>query len=453
MALISYNALDVIFRDLDDVIILKNVRCNEIMTLENVSADIWRFISSEGRAEFYDIVANISELYDISQDEIIDDIEEFINVLFEEGVIMINGSYYITTSEENNQSKRPQEDFEGQIMQIYQDKGLIYSVTFELTYACNERCIHCYANYPTDSNKKQPLTIEQVKKVISDLYQMKCMHITFTGGDPFMFKEFTDLFVYTRNMGFSCDIFTNAVYLSEHPEELSNILAHKPQAFFISLYGADAETHEGITTIPGSFNKTVSTIKKIKQAGISVVLNVMLLKNNVDKIESIVSFIKELDVEYRIGISLIYKNDGSDSPMQHFVEDKNAIKKALSIEKERFYSIDQHIGAEKENDVFFCGAGRTSLDVSPDGTVFPCVSLKYPMGNIFDEAISNIWNSEKRRKLISLLSWENATKCRECKYVDKCPHCIGISQLETGDMFSCNTCDKLLAECLYEIDY
>ena len=224
MALISYNSLDVIFRDLDDVIIIKNVRCNEIMTLENVSADIWRFLSSKGRVEFIEIVANISELYDISQD----DIEEFINVLYEEGVIMVNDSYYIPTSEESTQSKRSQEDFEGQIMQIYQDKGLIYSVTFELTYACNEKCIHCYANYPTDSNKEHPLTINQIKKVISDFHKMKCMHITFTGGDPFMFKEFTDLFVYTRNMGFSCDIFTNGVYLSEHSEELSVILAHKP---------------------------------------------------------------------------------------------------------------------------------------------------------------------------------------------------------------------------------
>lgn len=453
MALISYNALDVIFRDLDDVIIVKNVRCNEIMTLENVSADIWRFLSEKGSAEFIDIAANISELYDISQDDIIDDIEEFINVLYKSGVVMVNGSYYINTSEESNQYKHPQEDFEGQIMQIYQDKGLIYSVTFELTYACNEKCIHCYANCPTDSNKEHPLTINQVKKVINDLHHMKCMHITFTGGDPFMFKEFTDLFVYTRNRGFSCDIFTNAVYLSEHPEELAVILAHKPQAFFISLYGSDAETHESITTIHGSFGKTVSTIKQIKQAGIAVVLNVMLLKNNVEKIESIVSFINELGVEYRIGISLIYKNDGDDSPMQYFVEDKNAIKKALLIEKERFYSIDQHIGTEKEKGVFFCGAGRTSLDVSPDGTVYPCLSLKYPVGNVFDESISNIWHSEERKKLLSQLSWDNAIKCRECKYVDKCPHCIGISQLETGDMFTCNTCDKVLAECLYEIDY
>lgn len=453
MAIISYRALDVISRDLDDIIIIKNIRCNEILTLEDVSADIWRFLSEKVSTDFMDIVLYISDLYEIAQDEIIDDIESFINDLFDSGVVMINGKYASENPECNDVNFNPDDDYEGQIIQLYKEKGLIYSVTFELTYACNEKCIHCYANYPVDSHQDRSLSIDQLKKVINDLYQMKCMHLTFTGGDPFMFKGFVDLFSFARNMGFSCDIFTNAVYLFDHTDVLKRIISLKPQAFFISLYGADAETHENITSIPGTFDKTVSVIKQLKGSKIPVILNVMLLRSNVDKIEEIVSFINKLNVEYRIGMSLIYKNDGSDVPMQYFVGDKDAIKKVLSIEKKRFYSIDQHIGAEKDTNAFFCNAGRTALDVSPDGTVYPCLSLKYPLGNLFENTMPEIWNSENRVALVSQLSWENAVKCRECKYVDKCPHCIGISQLETGDMFSCNTCDKTLAECLYEIDF
>ena len=453
MAIVSYRTLDVISRDLDDVIVIKNIRCNEILTLEDVSADIWRFISDKVSTDFMDIVLYISNLYEIDQDEILDDIECFINDLYVSGVIMINGEYISESHTNNAVYTNPYDDYEGKIIQLYQEKGLLYSVTFELTYSCNEKCIHCYANYPSDGQPERNISINQLQSLLSDLYQMKCMHITFTGGDPFMFKDFPDLFSFARNMGFSCDIFTNAVYLSDNERVLKQIISLKPQVFFISLYGADAETHESITTIPGTFDKTIGAIKQIRDAGVPVILNVMLLKNNVDKIENIISFIKELKVEYRIGISLIYKNDGSDSPMNYFVEDKNAIKKSLSIEKERFYSIDQRLGTEKEKGVFFCNAGRSSIDVSPDGTVYPCVSLKYPLGNIFEESISEIWNSDKRTELLTCLTWDNAVKCRECKYVDKCPHCIGISQLETGDMFSCNTCDKTLAECLYEIDF
>ena len=217
------------------------------------------------------------------------------------------------------------------------------------------------------------------------------------------------------------------------------------------MYGANAKTHETITTVSGSFDKTVFSIQRIREANIPVVLNVMMLKSNAEKIGEIIAFAKSLDVDYRVGISLIFKNDGSDSPMKHFINDKDTIKKILSYEKERFFSFDQHIGKPKSE--FFCGAAETSFAISPDGTVYPCVSLKISLGNILDDSISDIWCSAKRRELQTQLSWDNANQCRNCIFLEKCPHCIGISLLETGDMFSCNTCDRILAECLYEMDY
>lgn len=450
MAKISYRALDVIFRDLEDIVIIKNIRCNEILILEDVSADIWRFLANNVNVEFTEIVSYISEEYCISQNEIVDDIDGFIMELYDSGVVLIDGKYIDTAFCEVNTQINTDNDFEGQIIKIYQDKGLIYSVTIELTYSCNEKCVHCYANYPSESNRKN-LTIAQIKAMLFDLYHMKCMHITFTGGDPFMFADFVELFEFTRNLGFSCDIFTNAVYLSEHNDILQRILDYRPQAFFISLYGADSKTHENITNTPGTFDKTVTSIRKIRKANVPVVLNVMVLNLNADKIEEIVSFAKELNVDYRVGISLIHKNDGSDLPMEYFIDDKTIIKKILLIEKDRFFSLDQHIGTEKGD--FFCGAARTSLAISPDGTVYPCVSLKCALGSIFEDRIADIWCSDKRKNLLSLLTWDNAVKCKDCNYVDNCPHCIGISLLETGDMFSCNTCDRVLAECLYEIGF
>ena len=451
MRLITFKKLDIIFRDLDDVIIIKNIRLNEILTLENVSADIWRYIASKPNVEFIDLATHISNIYNIGTSDIINDIELFIDELYKSGVILINGKYFDHHLANKTSIQHHQQDIEGQIIKLYQTRDIVSSVTFELTYSCNEKCIHCYANYPNNSNKKRKLTLKQLQNVINDLFQMKCMHISFTGGDPFMFADFVDLFEYARNLGFSCDIYTNAVYLADHPDILTRILSLKPQAIFISLYGADAETHESITNTPNTFNKTISSIKAIRDAGTPVILNIMLLKNNVDKLNSIISLVKELNVEYRIGMSLIYKNDGNDSPMNYFINNKDAIKKVLTIERQRFFSIDQQIG--NNNRDFFCNAARTSLAISPDGTVYPCISLKIIMGNICNESISGIWRSEQRIKLLSYLSWENAKQCKECKHLDKCPHCIGISQSETGDMFSCNTCDKMIAECMDEINY
>ena len=450
MDIISYKKTDVIYRDLEDIIVIKNIRCNEMLTLEDVSADIWRFLVNNNSVKLSEIVSYISEDYGINQNEIVDDIKTFICDLYYAGVVLIDGKYADIELSKDSTQLYIDDGFEGEIIKIYQEKRLIYSVTFELTYSCNENCVHCYANYPVGSDRKE-LSLKIIKETLIDLYKMKCMHITFTGGDPFMFPGFAELFEFARDLGFSCDIFTNAIYLAEHHDVLRRIIKTHPQAFYISLYGADAQTHETITTVPGSFFKTVFSIQRIREANIPVVLNVMMLKSNAEKIEEIIAFAKFLDADYRVGISLIFKNDGSDSPMKHFINDKNTIKKILSYEKERFFSLDQHVGEPKAE--FFCGAAETSLAISPDGTVYPCVSLKIPLGNILDDKISDIWDSAKRRELKTQLSWDNANQCKNCKFIEKCPHCIGISLLETGNMFSCNTCDRLLAECLYEMDF
>ena len=337
MDIISYKKTDVIYRDLEDIIVIKNIRCNEMLTLEDVSADIWRFLVNNNSVKLSEIVSYISEDYGINQNEIVDDIKTFICDLYYAGVVLIDGKYADIELSKDSTQLYIDDGFEGEIIKIYQEKSLIYSVTIELTYSCNENCVHCYANYPVGSDRKE-LSLRIIKETLIDLYKMKCMHITFTGGDPFMFPGFAELFEFARDLGFSCDIFTNAIYLAEHHDVLRRIIKTHPQAFYISLYGADAQTHETITTVPGSFFKTVFSIQRIREANIPVVLNVMMLKSNAEKIEEIIAFAKFLDADYRVGISLIFKNDGSDSPMKHFINDKNTIKKILSYEKERFLS-------------------------------------------------------------------------------------------------------------------
>ena len=35
-----------------------------------------------------------------------------------------------------------------------------------MTYACNERCIHCYANYPEDSDTAKVISVSKYKELL-----------------------------------------------------------------------------------------------------------------------------------------------------------------------------------------------------------------------------------------------------------------------------------------------
>lgn len=447
--MIAINKLDVSYRNYEDFVVIYNLRTKEIFKFEDVAADVLSIIYGNTEVDFDLIVDGILDIYECERADIENDINYFVQQLFEYGIIQIDENYFVT-EKSNNDNHPVTDDVEGRIINLVYNKSMLYSVTFEMTYACNEKYIHCYANYPEDSDKKIVISMDKYKSILDELYNMNCMHIAFTGGDPFMYKGFEEVFTYARQKGFVCDIYTNGLYLSEHTDVLNRIIRLRPRAFYISLYGPDSDTHDRITTIPGSFEKTVKTISSLTFAGVSVVLNTMLLSVNCDKLDEIIKLAKELKAEYRVGMSLIYKNDGDSSPMKYFISDKEKIKTVLQRNNENVYSIDTPIGEENVSERM-CGAGTTTLSISPDGIIYPCISLKIPLGNVANDSLLDVWNGNKRKDLEKLLSWDNAEECRNCESKKYCAHCPGISMAENNSLYACNTCDRMIAECVKEL--
>lgn len=445
---VSYVKDDIAFRDYDDIVVVYNLKNGAIITLENVAADIWRYLSSGVHATVNSIAENIAEIYDCRFEDVVDDIAQFVDELYSSGIVQINGNYYIT--EGANPSTEDSSDLEGEIIQLMGKRGQLFSATLELTYACNEKCIHCYANYPENDSVHLTVTKAEYLRVIDELYELGCLHLSFTGGDPFMYSDFLDVYNYARDKGFVCDIYTNGLYIADHPSVLDDMTKRNPRVFYISLYGATAFTHDRVTTIEGSFEKTIAAIKSLTERKIPVVLNVMLLNTNYTEAQDIIELANTLGVQYRVGMSLIYKNDGSNQPMNYFINDKEKIKSVLKFINKNLYTFDQDVLNIQKGELI-CGAGSSSVSVSPEGKVYPCISLKVLLGDIHTETMDDIWNSDKRKQLVDSLRWENTTNCNQCDFYQYCPHCIGISEGETGDLFSCNTCDRMLAECICEM--
>ena len=68
----------------------------------------------------------------------------------------------------------------------------IFSVVFELTYNCSEKCLHCYNPGASRNNKEkstrnltQELDLNDYKRVIDQLYESGLVRVCLSGGDPF----------------------------------------------------------------------------------------------------------------------------------------------------------------------------------------------------------------------------------------------------------------------------
>lgn len=449
---ISYNHNHIVTRYYDDFAIVYNLYTRKIIILKDVSSDIWNYIYSNKQSiDINEIYNHICHLYNVSESDITNDIIEFINDLFQDNYIQIDSNDFSSSASSISDTNKSN-DIEGEIIYLMQERDQIFSATFELTYMCNEKCIHCYASYPNNDKPPKTLNLIKCKELIDELYNMNCCQIIFTGGDPFMFDGFIELFKYARSRNFVCDIYTNGYAIANNPKLLNEIVPLLPKAFYISIYGSTSYVHDAITQIPGSFCKTITTIKMLSQANISVVLNVMIMKPNYHQIQDIINLADELHTEYRIGLSIINKNNGDTTPTNYFIDNKQILKEILSIINKNFFSMDVPISNKKKiKNGSICGAGTSALCISPDGEVYPCVSLKISLGSVFTNTLYKIWNSEKRKSMISSLILSNTSECTSCEYFFECPHCVGISQAECGNQFACNTCDHLIAECIHEL--
>ncbi len=450
---ITYSNSDICTRKYKSFSIIYDLASRQILTLSDVSEDIWWFIFSNAPTNAEDISLYISNLYDIEYSQSFADTTQFIYELFESNIILIDNTMFSNMSYVDTDFSPNEIDLEGEIINCLSCENQLYSVTLEMTYACNEKCIHCYANSSTQISLTKPLSFNQYKDLIDDLYKMNCFHISFTGGDPFINTYTVDIFKYARSKGFICDFFTNGLYLADNIEVLNDILSYKPRAFYISIYGSSSCVHDSVTSVKGSFDKTISTIKIIQKHDIPVVLNIMILTTNYKDLPNIIQLAHKLKVEYRVSLSIINTNDGSSEPMKYFLSDTLKLKQTLSIINNNLFSMDYSVKKKQEALSYgnVCGAGNTSLCINPSGLVYPCVSLKNYLGNINQDKISDIWNGKNRLEFIQSLRWENLSNCLSCKYIDTCAHCPGISQSECGDMLACNRCDYTIASCLNSI--
>ena len=89
--------------------------------------------------------------------------------------------------------------------------GIPMSAHLDITYRCNERCVHCYL----DHDDKGEMTTAEIKSLLDQLADAGVFILTFSGGEVFVRRDFLELVEYARKLLFNVKIKTNAVMIRE----------------------------------------------------------------------------------------------------------------------------------------------------------------------------------------------------------------------------------------------
>lgn len=305
---------------------------------------------------------------------------------------------------------------------------------FEVTKRCAQRCVHCYID---DFTGEGELNTAEAKSVLRQLYEMNCLEVTFTGGEVFMRKDFMELLNYARELHFAIVIYTEANLINE--EIADQLKAVSPWRVEVTLLGHDAELHDKLTQVKGSFERSLKGIRLMLERGINVKGKTILMKDNIESYPRIRELFEELGVTHFADPLVTPKSGGDCSVTDRRIE-KDDMKALLGDESIAPGTImlgtSMYSDAMNQSrDMPMCKAGLSFVHIDADGSVLPCVALPTSAGNIRQQPLREIWDNSELFQKLRKTTMKDLDTCSDCDLYVLCYRCPGLALLEDGDMF------------------
>ncbi len=171
-------------------------------------------------------------------------------------------------------------------------------IYFYLTSGCNLKCRHCwispgYLPETAESGKTgRHLDIDLFRSILRQAGDIGTDRIKLTGGEPLLHPGIEEILEIARSGGFRINIETNGTICT--PSLAKRIADCNDPFVSVSLDGAERETHDWVRGVPGSFDRALSGIRALVNAGIGPQLIMTLLKTNRDQIESYIRMAEDL---------------------------------------------------------------------------------------------------------------------------------------------------------------
>ena len=322
--------------------------------------------------------------------------------------------------------------------------GLPIAGNFELTARCNFDCPMCYVHLKQEDVDAQgrELTTQQWIDLAREAKERGMVFVLLTGGEPFVRKDFFEIYGAMKKMGLLISINSNGSMLTG--PVLQKLIEDPPFRINISLYGGCPETYR---TMCGNdaFDRVVENIRAIKKAGIDVRINLSITGYNRQDVEKIYRITQELGVHVKAA-SYMFPSIRVNG--QHFgqgdrMNPEDAAKCSVLWDRLRFTPEEfrgrahtmHRLAAVEEPECpteleegVRCRAGSTSFWLTWDGRMLPCGMMPWPVTRPLEVGFGTAW--EQLREETGKI--QACAGCSACPKKEVCSVCAASRIAETG---------------------
>jgi len=332
------------------------------------------------------------------------------------------------------------------LLQFSADKKPV--VVWNMTRRCNLKCVHCYAQ-ATERDDPDAISTAQAKAMIDDLAAYGAPVMLFSGGEPLMRRDLTELAHYATQQGMRAVISTNGTLISrEKAKELKQVgLSYVG----ISLDGGEA-THDRFRGAPGSFRRALQGIENCQAEGLKVGLRFTVNRRNAGEVPLLFDLIRERDIPRICFYHLVYSGRGSElikEDLDHqetralldvildrakALSDAGEVKEVLTVDNhadgpyvwlrllrenpERAAAVHELLQFNEGN-----SSGRGIACISWDGSVHADQFWRnHTFGNVLERPFSQIWDDPAITLLQQLKNKQAHVtgRCVACRFLNIC---------------------------------
>jgi len=305
------------------------------------------------------------------------------------------------------------------------------SAQFELTFRCNHLCTFCY-NAPEG---RREMTTPEIFETLRKISEFGVLYLTLTGGEALCHKDFFKISAEARRLGMALRIYSNG-YLLADKAMAKRVADLHPMEIEISIHGANAATHDALTRIKGSFEKTMQGLRNLKEAGQKVQLKCPITKLNQNELYQIRDLADELGFHMTFDAVITPKDDGNLDPLA-LRPDEDFLQKYwgewyLDLHHGRLPPRTNHCASDGAT--ANCGTGRSGFTIDPYGNILPCVAFRRAVANILEiDSLSAIWGSSPVLNEVRDLAVAAREKLDTLDGGQYFQFCLGVAEKQVGD--------------------
>jgi len=291
-----------------------------------------------------------------------------------------------------------------------------------MTDACNLRCVTCFKWRGQPRTKE--LTGKEWTRIVRTLKGFALTNLlVFEGAEPFCKSEFLKILKDSREMNFELIVISNGTLIDRPAAEKLGRLGVRQM--ILSLNGVNRETHDKTRGVDGSFEKTMTAVRLLKENGVPVVLETVILRSNLGELEALVRLAREnnlkgllFQVLTAVNVHNKFEENRNRRPAPgwyrrdpEWIDDLDALDRVMTeiirLKRKGFPVLNplkqlqlfsRYYRDEESVKEIPCPCGYANFLVDPYGGVRLCNSME-PAGNLLEQEPREIWLSERARRL------------------------------------------------------